>query len=177
KLAEKELAGLWTDLAEPEARDGFAAEVKLAAAPQDTVEFLAKELRPEAPPKIDAAGIAKRIADLNDAQYKLRRKAARELEQLGMDAKPALLKALKGKPSVEVRRRVEQLLAKAETARLRVDPLLLRSLRALEVLERIANPEARKVLQTLAKGNPQARLTQEAQAVLGRLAKRTGAKR
>src|SRR5262249_48365747 len=144
KLAEKDLAGLWTDLAEPEARNGFAAQVKLTAAPEDTVAFLARELRPEAPPKIDAAGIARRIADLNDAQYKVRRKAAHELEQLGMDAKPALLKALKGNLSVEMRRRVEQLLAKAETARLRVDPPLLRSLRALEVLERIASPEAQK---------------------------------
>jgi WD40 repeat protein len=169
KLAEKELAELWTDLAKPEARDGFAAEVKLAAAGQDTVAFLAKELRPEAPPKIDAAGIARRIADLNDAHYKVRRKATRELEQLGMDARPALLRALQGKPSAEVRRRVEKLLAKAETARLRVDPLLLRSLRALEVLERIASPEAKKVVLTLAKGNPQARLTQEAKAALDRL--------
>lgn len=88
-----------------------------------------------------------------------------------------LLKAIQNKPSVEVRRRVEQLLDKAENAHLRVDVQLLRSLRAVEVLERLATSEAGQVLQTLAKGNPQARLTQEAAAALQRLAKRPAAKR
>jgi hypothetical protein len=38
----------------------------------------------------------------------------------------------------------------------------LRSLRAIEVLEHIATPEARQVLQELAEGAPNARLTPEA---------------
>jgi hypothetical protein len=175
-LPKKELAGLWTELAKWDAKKAFPAQVKLAAAPLDTVAFLHKELRPEPKLALGATGISERIADLNDAHYKVRRKAARELEQLGLNAKPALLKALKSNLSVEMRRRVEQLLARAETARLLVDLPLLRSLRALEVLERIASLEARKVLQALSKGNPQARLTQEAKAVLGRLASQTPAK-
>jgi hypothetical protein len=40
------------------------------------------------------------------------------------------------------------------------------------VLEAIGTPEARKVLQTLAKGAAEARLTREAKAALARLARR-----
>jgi WD40 repeat protein len=45
----------------------------------------------------------------------------------------------------------------------------IRDLRALEVLEHVATPEARHLLQHLAKGLPHARLTREAKATLERL--------
>ena len=47
----------------------------------------------------------------------------------------------------------------------------LRSLRAVEVLERIANPEARQMLSALAGGAADARLTVEAQAACKRIPK------
>jgi hypothetical protein len=46
----------------------------------------------------------------------------------------------------------------------------LRQTRALEALEQIRSPEARKLLERLAAGAPEARLTREAQAALERLA-------
>ena len=77
---------------------------------------------------------------------------------------------LAGEPSAEVRRRVEELLRKLD------GPMpssgQLRDLRSVEVLEHIGTPEAKQVLQTLAKGAPEARLTQEAKASLERLTKR-----
>jgi hypothetical protein len=48
-------------------------------------------------------------------------------------------------------------------------------LRAVEVLERIGNAEARRVLEALAKGAPEARLTREARTSLERLLGRTAA--
>ena len=54
-------------------------------------------------------------------------------------------------------------------------PEVLRSLRALEVLEHAGTTEAQQLLETLAKGADGAQLTREAQAALQRLTK-TGKK-
>lgn len=51
-------------------------------------------------------------------------------------------------------------------------PVQLQLLRAVEVLEQIDTPEARRLLAELAQGAAAARLTQEAKAALERLEKR-----
>jgi hypothetical protein len=51
-------------------------------------------------------------------------------------------------------------------------PEALRHLRAVEVLERIGNAEAREALEKLADGVPEARLTREAKLTLERMARR-----
>ena len=81
---------------------------------------------------------------------------------------------MKTKPSAEARRRAEEILARLSKA----EPTgeALRALRAIEVLEHIGTPEASRVLETLAKGAPEARLTRDAKASLGRLARRPLAK-
>ena len=48
----------------------------------------------------------------------------------------------------------------------------VRTIRALELLEQLGTPEARTLLQTLAKGAPNADLTREAKAILDRLERR-----
>ncbi|HEV2946146.1 MAG TPA: hypothetical protein VGX70_02150 [Gemmataceae bacterium] len=60
----------------------------------------------------------------------------------------------------------EQLLSSIQTIH---SPDQLRALRAIEVLEHIRSPEAREILQSLAKGPQAARLTREAQDSLDRL--------
>jgi len=45
----------------------------------------------------------------------------------------------------------------------------VRPTRALELLERVGTPEAKQVLEELAKGDPDAPLTREARATLQRL--------
>jgi hypothetical protein len=50
-------------------------------------------------------------------------------------------------------------------------PVRLRSLRALEVLERAGTAEARQLIQRIAAGAAEARLTREAKASLERLAR------
>jgi hypothetical protein len=89
-------------------------------------------------------------------------------------AESALEAVLKGQPSAEARRRTEQLLAKVQKE---LTGEALRALRAVEVLEHIGTPEASRVLESLAKGAPGARLTGEAKASLDRLAKRQSPKR
>jgi hypothetical protein len=52
----------------------------------------------------------------------------------------------------------------------------LRELRAIEILEVVATPSAQAVLESLAKGAPGVRLTDEAGAALERLGKRMKAR-
>src|SRR5262249_24321843 len=95
--------------------------------------------------------------------FAVRATAEKELLHLGDLAAPALEQALAGKPSLELRRRAELILASLKEGAVN-NPALLRSLRAVEVLERIGNAEARQVLTLLAKGTEsrQSRVAQEA---------------
>ena len=54
----------------------------------------------------------------------------------------------------------------------KLSPDRLQALRAIEALEQIGSPDARKVLDTLAKGMPESRQTREAKAALDRLQQR-----
>ena len=108
-----------------------------------------------------------RKTGLESEQFAVREKAQRELEELGDLAEPVLRQALEGKPSLEMRRRVQAVL---EHLRGPVtQPELLRSLRAVAVLEDIGTPEARGLLETLAADADEARQTREAKAALRRL--------
>jgi len=90
------------------------------------------------------------------------------LEKLGAEVEAPLNRALSGRPSSEVRRRLEAMLAAPRVIR---SPNKVRELRAITILEQIGTPEAKKVVETLAKGAPEARLTQEAKASAERMGK------
>jgi HEAT repeat protein len=106
------------------------------------------------------------LADLDSEEFAVRTKATRELEELGEAARPGLRKLLDNSPSPEARRRAERILAKLDGM-----PQQLRAVRSVEVLDHIGTAEARQLLTNLAAGVPDARLTREAKAALGRLAR------
>jgi hypothetical protein len=89
----------------------------------------------------------------------------RGLADLGENVEPALRQAATRATSLELRRRIEQLLARLPSAK------DMQMLRAIEVLEHIGSSDGRQLLRRLAAGIPEARLTQEARASLARLAK------
>jgi hypothetical protein len=122
-------------------------------------------------PRLNAERLAGLIADLDSKRFAARQQATAALEELREMALPALRRALAGKPSLECRRRLELLVQTAEAPLSPGEPL--RRLRALVVLERIGEERARGVLRTLAGGEPEARLTQEARAALERLGRRS----
>jgi hypothetical protein len=97
------------------------------------------------------------------------------LSQLEELAEPELHKALAKGVSAEVRRRARALLAKLDGGPPSAGTL--QAVRAIEVLEYVATPEAVKVLDRLSRGAPEARPTQEAKASLQRLARRAAADR
>jgi WD40 repeat protein len=165
-----DLDRLWADLGGP-APKAYPAIWTLVAAPRLAVPFLKERLGPVT--AADPARVARLIADLDSDRFDVREKAFKELEQLGDLAGPALRKAREGRPSPEVRRHLDALRDKLPgpvTA-----PERLRGLRAVAVLEQLGTPEARGLLERLATGAPEARLTQEARASLERLARRPAA--
>lgn len=83
---------------------------------------------------------------------------------------PELRRALEAATDLEVRRRLDDLLDRIPHPEMQ--PELLRDLRAVEVSERLHSVEARRLLEELTKGAPQARLTREAKAAIGRLDRR-----
>jgi hypothetical protein len=123
---------------------------------------------------VAAEYIDRLIADLDADAFKIRERASQELEELEEIAGPALERTLAGKPSPEVRRRLNELLRKLSPPVL--SPEHLRTIRAVAVLEDTNTPQARELLRALSESAPAARLTQEAKASLERLAKRPASK-
>ena len=168
-LSPEALDALWADLAGAEAGKAYQAICKMSAASQQSTELLRRKLEPI--PAADAKRIERLISELDDQQFVVRKTAAQALEELKELGEPALRKALDGSPSIETRRRLEQLLEKLDDIGASGEPI--RQVRAIEVLEHAGTPEARQLLQKLAGGAPEARMTREAKAAIDRLARRT----
>jgi WD domain, G-beta repeat len=173
-LAKERLEAAWADLAKDPAQ-AYAAVRTLQGVPAQAILLLRERIRPVAP-LADPKQLKHWIADLDDNSFTVRDKAQREIGKLGELAVPALQQALKGQPALELKRRLQDLLAEVEPKLVGGSPQRLRELRAVQVLESIGTTEARQVLQALAKGVPGASLTRDAEAALTRLAKRSAAK-
>jgi WD40 repeat protein len=158
----------WKALADDDAKAANRAVWQLAKMPARSLPLLSERVRPV--PRVAAGRIRRLIADLDDDDFDVRARATAALQELGDVAEPALRKAVRQSASEEVRRRAEDLLTKLAAP---VPPAAqLRLLRALAVLEAVGTAEARRLLESLADGEPEARLTQEARAALDRLARR-----
>jgi hypothetical protein len=161
RLGVKELETLWTHLADADAAKAWRAVWRMSEASNDALTFLRGCVKPY--PTAAADLMRKLLADLDSDSFAVREASLKRLKELGPQAEPALRAALQAKPSLEQRRRIEELLASAPPP---PTPNELRQLRALIVLERIATPEARRLLEEAAKGPPSARLTRQARACL-----------
>jgi WD40 repeat protein len=164
-----ELEAAWAQLMKLEGAGAFAAQRKLIASPAETVAFLKQHLTPATPPKVDPKKIAQWVADLDSESFETRDEAYRSLDRLGAVAEAALRKARAGKISLEMRRRLDDLVEKLERGVL--TPAEVQAARAVEVLERIATPDACTVLAACADGMGTATLTIEAHKALGRMKK------
>jgi WD40 repeat protein len=164
-LAAKDLERLWADLKDADAGKAHAARWALVAAPARALALFKERLHPV--PVVPSERLRHLIADLNDDRFKVRQAASADLARLGIEAAPALRRALEGKPSPEISRRVQALLdgLVCQTA---MTAEALRQVRAIGVLEQIGTPAARQVLASLAQGAPAAPATRYAGAALAR---------
>jgi WD40 repeat protein len=156
---------VWAGLGDDTPTTAFDAMGRLTEAPEAAVRLLRERLKPA--DAADAKRVDALIAQLNDDDFEKREGASKELAKIGAQAVSALQKAAKDPASAEVARRVGELLTKIKEGA--VSGEALREARAMEVLEGLGTPDAKKLLEELAKGAAGSALTQEAKAALKRL--------
>ncbi len=153
------------DLGDADAVAAFSAVRRLIASPGEAVAAVRPFLRPAKP--ADAEGVKRLLRALDSDDFAEREKATTELAKRVQEIEPQLRKELAETTSVEMRRRLEEILQR----KVQASPERLREARALEVLEQVRTPEARKLLEELAAGAPEAGLTRDAKATLQRVGK------
>jgi len=166
RLTTVELDAFWADLAGHDAPRAWQSIWAMAGSMKHSAAWLGERLKPIVP--ADPKRTTKLITDLDHNRFPTRDRATRELEALGDAAAPTLRQALSANPAPEARERIEILLRRLDT--LSADRL--RSLRAIEALEYSGAAEARSLLEKLAGGMPDARLTREAKGAVERLVRR-----
>jgi hypothetical protein len=192
-ISRPRLDALWAKAAvanEAEAKDCVR---DFAALPKEAVPYLAERLQRLAKVEDQVWKIAARLDDDN---FEVREKATQQLKVLGPDAEFGLERVLENKPSAEVRKRVEGLLA--SPAAPPVDPTKLnkaeyalwlqgkwppkapevpkpsggRAVRAaLAALEKMGTDEARRAIKEMAETAPDGLVREEATTALQRLSK------
>jgi hypothetical protein len=167
-LTPQAIETLWADLMNGEANKGHRAMRILLADPKQGLAVFQDRLKPVQP--VDPQKLAKLVADLDSNQFAARKKATDELEKLGDLAEASLREVLNGKPSPEVKQRVDAMLQKLDGSVLTDERL--RSARAIAALEQMGTADARQVLSKMAEGVPAALATKEAKAALERIEKR-----
>jgi RNA polymerase sigma factor (sigma-70 family) len=167
-LSNTELERCWLALLDKNAARAFDAMVDLIASPARTSAYLAERLSPA--PKIDTHNAEQMIAALGSPTFKVRQDATSELLKGDARFLPLIDKALAAQPPLEVKTRLDEVRNKITSAELTEEHLRL--VRAMEVLEWIGSPEARRTLKSLSDGALGAFSTVEAQAALQRLEQR-----
>jgi RNA polymerase sigma factor (sigma-70 family) len=161
-VGEKDVEARWEVMNGADAAKAYRSMQELLASPRPTVARFGKRMRLVA---VEPGRAAKLLADLDSDDLATRQKASQQLAQLGPAVEPALRQALAGRPPLEARRRIENLLRGLERQSVGL-------LRGIEVLEWLNTAEARELLRVLAAGERKARLTQEAKEALARLSRR-----
>jgi hypothetical protein len=140
----------------------------LAGAPAEAVDLIRRHIH--AVPKLSVEALGRTLRRLDAEEFPEREAASRELDRLGAVAVPRVKALLAEGTSAERKRRLEAFTAEHDRGELAAD--VLRSLRAVEILETIGTPVARKILGELAGGEPTAALTRDAAAAVRRVGRR-----
>jgi RNA polymerase sigma factor (sigma-70 family) len=154
----------WAALADDDPAIAFDAMAQFLAAPNGAVAWIKDRVKPAA--AVGRKRIEELVRQLDDSAFAVREQATKDLLEIGEQAVPALDRALAANPMLEMKRRLEVVRGKLADMILRGERL--RAYRAVEILERLGTPEARRVLQALAEGAPEALLTASAREALRR---------
>ena len=156
---------LWDQLAGG-ASAAYRAQWALLDHPDPAVDLLERQL-PVETTKRDRAWFDARCAKLDDPAFRVREAATKELSDTLAEVPGEWLdEAIKGGKSPEATERLEKLKQARESA---LVPTRLRIERAVQVVERIDTPRARKLLERWSKGQGLSNLKDSAAAALERL--------
>jgi hypothetical protein len=168
KLDAGERQRAWNDLAGQDPHVAYEALARLQADSAASVAFVGRCLQPVPAPR--AEQVEKWVKDLGAPSFEVRDRATSQLRLLGRLAEPALRRAVEAKPELEALRRLERLLAGLGHDEIGLSGERLRAHRAVQLLEIIGTPEARRVLERLAAGAERAAETGMARSALRRFA-------
>jgi WD40 repeat protein len=157
KLAKEGRDKLWQSLADAVGAAGFQAVCELIARPSEAVALLEENWKRATPKQA-----REWVNDLGSEQFSVRKIATAELERCAAEHEDLLLEALQRAGTLEVRRRLEQILR-------RLSQRPVRPTRMLEVLEQLRTESARQFLQALAEQKVATPVSREAAASLKRL--------
>jgi WD40 repeat protein len=167
RLTSGELERLWATLAVDDTIAAYRATETLVGARGQTVAYLKEHVRGSTRAEQETIRL---VTDLDHRRYAVRAAATEKLTASPPQATPILCSILADQPTLEVRRRIEEILrARKPPTRLIPAGELLRAYRAVMVLERIDTTEAREVLKKLAAELPGTLISREARAALARL--------
>jgi RNA polymerase sigma factor (sigma-70 family) len=146
----------------------YRAVWALAALRDKALPALKKELL-SAETQEGAERVRRLVADLDDADPKVRNRALEGLRPVGASAEPILRMALESAKSDKLRSRLRGFLAELEADGV-IAPAAdgRHAARAVDLLELMGTAEARKLLEELARTGRTGALQREAQAALGR---------
>jgi len=162
-----QLVKLWNDLALTDGAKAYAAMTAFQESPENAVEFLIRHVR--AASADDADRVLQLIRKLGSKRFAEREASSKELAMLAWRFRGTLRKALSEPAPLEVKRRIEAILAHSPR---QFPPDSLRTLRSIQVLERIGTPEACRHLRILAEGAAAAHETAMSKNALQRLENR-----
>jgi hypothetical protein len=161
------LRATFEKIAGADAKAAYQAMITLVQAPRQTVALLEQKIRPAQTPDAGGRSIAKWTDDLGSGNFAVRTRATAMLQKLGPEAENALRGAAAKSRDLEIKCRIEELLERIASREYTQKEVL--HVRAVEVLEAIATPEARALLQRWSAGYATAVLTEEAAKALARL--------
>jgi len=164
-----DLHRLWLALSSDDALAANQAAWALARGGREVVAYLGQRLSGLG--GVPAERVARLIELLDARRYRTRQKASKALLLLGPEIAPRLEKTLAARPSLEVRTRIRAVLREFARCPFARSGMSMAALRAIHVLSRIGSPEAGALLAKLGKGPARRRVTQDARAAAGRIAR------
>ena len=171
--SSEDLEHCWSWLGQPDGKLAGRALRAFLRAPARSVTFLGSRLEALVP--VSNEQVKQWVYALDSKSFQQRETAAGNLAAHFEVVEAQLRAHLPLQASVEGRRRLKQILDSCGMGELAVGQL--RAIRSIEILEDVGSPEARSILERLARGDARLKSTREALAALERLKKVSVAQR